>query len=730
MNRLNIILENAKKVKTFWKTPDVGKYMSYKEILSYSGGGIGVYFIIDIVNKMLLSTSNVLIGNTIGIDSRHLYFMYIIAVISSFPLTALRANIIDNTRSKNGKYRPFLIKMGIPCTVLAIAFVWIPYEGLTYFTKCVIILLFNFGFQFFFSFFREAYENLIHVLSPDSQERTNVLGIKSVIYSLAPSIINAITPVLAQRYFNNNMTDINLYRYIYPPIAIVGILLSVIVFVNTREKLILAKTHVVKVNFFSALKAVAKNKYFWIISLAGWLGFLEAFYANILFWLYQYQRACTGNQYGIIVTLYGNGSLWGMMFAPWAIKRFGKKKVLIVTNLFNIIFIACLYPSLSNIWIVLVFLYLNAIVGAFAHVLDPAIQGDIRDYQQYITGERIDGMFSAVGLIGSIVSMVTSSVLPFVYKSHGLHVGNGYENLYDILYDENVFKSLMSSLIMFSVVGAIMNVIPYFFYDLTETKQKAIVEILKIRAFFEDYANGIRDEQAQNEICAIISKARRDSRLGLTALDGNLKKSGKGEYRKALEQNSEIQIAKLVLEETEKYTTAGGKAKLSDAQLIFSMGLKGLTDIKKEELSHAKRLPSGTAEEKSLKKQRIALTKAMLKSKKGIEKYYPNDVEEFDSSAFASLFEEEERAHETLEKAYKAYYDAKKKKEKEEIPAAKAKVEAAKHELNVITHRINRAQDENAKYHRVAKPFLDSIKTIKQAQGYALIDELLVSRNN
>ena len=31
---------------------------------------------------------------------------------------------------------------------------------------------------------------------------------------------------------------------------------------------------------------------------------------------------------------------------------------------------------------------------------NPSIQGDIRDYQQYTTGERIDGMFAAVGLIG------------------------------------------------------------------------------------------------------------------------------------------------------------------------------------------------------------------------------------------------------------------------------------------------------------------------------------------
>lgn len=727
MSKLNSVLESIKGVKTYWSAPAPGKYMPYKEILSYSGGGIGVYFVIDIVNKMLLSTSNVLIGNTIGIDSRHLYIMYIIAVISSFPLTALRASIIDNTRGKKGKYRPYLIKMGIPCTIMAIAFVWVPYENenLTYFTKCVIILLFNFGFQFFFGFFKESYENLILVLSPDSQERTNVLGIKSVIYSLAPSIINAITPIIAQKYFDNDMTNINLYRYVYPPLAVVGILLSVIVFVNTREKLILAKTHVVKVKFLDALKSVAKNKYFWIISLAGWLGFLETFYSNILFWLYQYQSACSGNQYGLIVTLYGNGSLWGMLFAPWAIKRFGKKRVLIVTNLFNIVFIACLYPSLSNIWIVLIFLYLNAIVGAFAHVLDPSIQGDIRDYQHYISGERIDGMFSAVGLIGSVVSMVTSGVLPFVYKNHGIYSGNGHTNPYDILYSETVFKSLMSSLILFSVVGAVMNVLPYFFYDLTETKQKGIVKILKIRAFFEDYANGVRDEESKKELRSIIIDAKNTAAFEKTPLDSSLKEQGKKVYRQAVVQNREIEIAQLVLEEIEKYNTPVFAAKLADSRRMLSMGLSGFTDIDKNELAAAKKLPSFSPEEKAIKKQSVALAKARLNSKKNVFKYFPNGIEEFDDSVFTLLYDEEEKKEARLDEAYKAYYSAKESKDKAKIADAKARLAAVRHERDEITHKLNNAEDESSKYHRTAKPYLDSKKMIEQSEGYAMIDELV-----
>lgn len=45
-------------------------------------------------------------------------------------------------------------------------------------------------------FFYESYENLIMVLSPDTQERANVLTIKSVVYSMAPSIATAVCRLL------------------------------------------------------------------------------------------------------------------------------------------------------------------------------------------------------------------------------------------------------------------------------------------------------------------------------------------------------------------------------------------------------------------------------------------------------------------------------------------------------------------------------------------------------
>ena len=121
--------------KNHWKTPPIGRYMSFKEITSLAVGGIGVRFITYCYGQLMLSTGNTLIGNTIGIDPTALYVIYIISLLSGFPLTALRARMIDNTRSMKGKYRPYIISMGIPTVILGCLFIWMPYENMSLFTK-------------------------------------------------------------------------------------------------------------------------------------------------------------------------------------------------------------------------------------------------------------------------------------------------------------------------------------------------------------------------------------------------------------------------------------------------------------------------------------------------------------------------------------------------------------------------------------------------------------------
>lgn len=733
-------------VKHYWNKPPTGRYMPFKEIAAYSVGGIGAYFIITVVQAISLSVGNFIIGNAIGIEPTKIYLLYVIAILSSFPLTALRANIIDSARSKKGKYRPYLLYMGVPTVILAIGFVWMPYEHMSMPFKMITVLFFNIGFQFFYMFFNEAYENLILVLSPNTQERTDTATVKSVIYSLAPSIVNIVMPMAAKFLTNGDMTNMKLYRFAYPPMLILGILLSIMVYANTQEKIIQAKTHVVQVKFIDALRAVAKNKYFWIISLAGWIGFLESSYNTILQWLYQYQHACTEGQFALIQTINGNAALWGMLMAPWAIRRFGKKRVLLVTNFLNVVFLASIYPIVVNvdpricIWLVLICLFSNGVVGAFAHVLNPSIQGDIRDYQQYITGERIDGMFSTVGLIGQVITLATSGVLPAVYERCGITTENaammGYTNAYDVLYNRNIFENTFALLVGLSVFGAIMNVIPYFFYDLTETKQRGMINVLKVRALFEDYGNNALSDRGLVETIDLVNEAREyvasepvsESKDGIRdakkTKDRAAIKAAKKARKAAIEHNRMIEISRFVIEEMNKFSTLEMQEKIAVAKEVYAAGLSNLVNVEPDVLQRAKALPKKTEEEKLYRKAAIEEARDRLTSKKVILKHYPNGLVEFDSSVFDRLFEKEDKLELNLEEAYKALFAARESKDKEAIKQAKLNVQKAKVARAKVRTEIKEATDANSLYHRAAKPWLEAKKLLIQEENYKHYDEI------
>ncbi len=733
-------------LRTYWKIPMPGRYMTFKEIAAYAGGGIGAYFLIAMGNQLLVNTNNLIVGAAIGISPTHMYILYIIATLANIPLTAIRANMIDNSRNKAGKYRPYLLSMGIPTVLICLAYVWFPYSVLYrifpsnimgydggYIAKLVLVLLFNLLLQFYFNFFNDAYTNLIHVLSPNTQERTDVLAIKSVVYSLAPSIMNFIQPLIAQLIADDNLYDIRVYRYSYPVFAIISVALTAVVYGYTKEKIIQAKTHTIQVRFIDSFKAVAKNKYFWIIALAGWLGFLEGAYGNIIHFSYTYGHTCSGSVMGIITLVTGNASLWGMLIAPFCIRKFGKKKVLLGINFMNVVCILAMGIRMESILWLTICIYINYLFGAFEQITTPAIQADIRDYHQYITGERIDGMFGTVQTIGNIVTLVTSAVLPFVYESYGIYEGNGFASPYEILDINNgngLLYKVMFTLILMAGAGAFLNMVPYFFYDLDERKQKSVVRVLKIRAMFEDYGNGIVNHEGLVEAIDIIRQAHElkdEEPVKLTKSD---KKADKKAYKAAKERNEEIAIAKFVIDELNKFSTPLYIAKVRAYEKVLSAGLMGLYEADMEsivdELNAAKAMPTNTPEEKELRKFAVEIAKNKKVSKKVIEKTYKqfSDFIQPDFAVLEGYFNAEDEADAKLQKLYLAQAEAKKAKDSFRLKELTEEIKATKAAKKKAQDDAKAEMDKHAQFARAAKPYLDAEKLMKEMENYKHFDEL------
>lgn len=732
-----------------WKTPALGKYVPYKEIIAYGIGGMGVQFVMFFCSQIALSATSFLVGNTIGIKPMHLQYMAVASTIIGFGITIGRSYIIDSARFKSGKFRPWLAITGIPSAAIAVIFVWLPYDTMSYLQKVAAVFICYNLLQCFYPFFQQAYTDLANVISPNSHERTDIVSVSSIIYSMAPSLTGLFVPMLST--LTGGLNSITTYRIIHPIVAIVGLLLSYIAYAGTRERIIVAESHVTQFKFSDAFRAVAKNKYFWITSLAGWLGFLEGAVGVIIGWTFIYAYPNRMALYGIATTLIGNAALWAMLLCPVAIRVIGKRNLLIWCNVTNVLLIGLLYPLYNNIPALIILYYLNGFVNSFSIVYTPGINADMRDYQQYFTGERIDGMFGAVGIIGSFIGMFTGMVLPIIYQMLGL------EDNYDVLEVASFREDMFDVLIIAAVIGAALNFVPYIFYDLTETKQRGIVKVLKIRAMFEDYGNGIlRDESIVEAIDIIdeanllykdralmttkddINKAKRlpartpeekefrkkeiarlraaykefnaqnrdikkDRVSKAKAMPGGTKedqaarkaaiKAAKKENKELNKLNADISVCDFIIDEMNKYNTLRIKKQVERSRALEAAGYNGIFDYNKEIMAEAKALPRSTHEEREIRSDAIVHARALKNARKAMIKFYgtPDKIVEPSEEAF--------KAAEALPEDTFSHQVAKKK-------------------------TVKKLVNEKSKYIRSVKPLLDARRQLTEKENYAHLDDI------
>lgn len=732
-----------------WKTPALGKYVSYKEIIAYGVGGMGVQFVMFFCSLIALSATSFLVGNTIGIKPMHLQYMAVASTIIGFGITIGRSYIIDSARFKSGKFRPWLAITGIPTVIIAVVFVWLPYETMSYMQKVIAVFLCYNLLQCFYPFFQQAYTDLANVISPNSHERTDIVSVSSIIYSMAPSLTGLFVPMLST--LTGGLNSITTYRIIHPLVAVVGLLLSYVAYAGTRERIIVAESHVTQFKFSDAFRAVAKNKYFWITSLAGWLGFLEGAVGVIIGWTFIYAYPNRMGLYGVATTLIGNAALWAMLICPIAIRVLGKRNLLIWCNITNVVLIGLLYPLYNNIPALIILYYLNGFVNSFSIVYNPGINADMRDYQQYFTGERIDGMFGAVGIIGSFIGMFTGMVLPTIYQMLGL------EDNYDVLEVASFREDMFDVLIIAAVIGAALNFVPYLFYDLTETKQRGIVKVLKIRAMFEDYGNGILRDESIVEAIDIIDEANllyKDRTLMTTKDDikkaerlpartpeekefkkneiKRLKaaykefntqnrgikkdrinqakampkstdaekaarkaaiKAAKKENRELNKLNADISVCDFIIDEMNKYDILRHQEAGRAFRALEAAGYNGIFDYNKEIMIEAKALPKSTHEEREIRSDAITRARALKNARKAMIKFYgsPENIVEPSDDAFkaAEALPDDTFAHQ-LEKK----------------------------------RTVKKLVNEKSKYIRSVKPLLDARRQLTEKENYAHLDDI------
>ncbi len=483
--------------KSYWKKPPEGKYVPFKEIAAYSVGGAGVYFIYSLVGQITLNAGSMIVGASIGIEAIDLQTMNALSIILGFLIAPARAMMFDNTRSKMGKFRPYILYMGLPTAIFATAFVYMPYETMGYSQKCITVFIFYTILQFFSPFYQSAYAGLVQVLSPNSAERGWIIEISSIIYSFAPTVINPVLPLIG------DLEDIHTYRVAFPIFCILGIFVSMFCVFGTQERIIVPKSYVQKVGFIEGFRKIAKNKYFWIINSSSWLGFLSGGAGYIFQWIFYYGMN-NSSLYALMVVIKGEASTPGMALAAPLMNKFGKKKICLFSLSAQVFCLIMMLTCYKNFILVFLFIFLKDMVGALSIIYIPAMNADMMDYQQYKTGDRLEGFIGQTGpLLTSAISLVTGYAIPFILKNLGLT--NNYSDLYNADFRNPVVKTI----IICSIIGTLLSIVPYLFYDLDENKRSSMIKALKVRALFDDALNGELSQESLMDTMNDIEQAEK-----------------------------------------------------------------------------------------------------------------------------------------------------------------------------------------------------------------------------
>lgn len=729
---LKKVREAVDEVRLYWNQPRPGEYVPYKEIIMLSLGWMALYMSINWT--IGFGVGNQFTGMTLGMNNNELLVMGYVCQFLGYALTPINAWIVDNLRSKDGKYRVY-IKLAIPSMVLTILSLWLPYEQIRdgshplsrYFMIALLFVMCQLqgGVQ---SWVTTGVTNMVHVMTPNTQERTKIMAITSIIYSLGYSINNIYYPLMVDLLTDNGEKyTMTYFRGAYTPMALLMPVVLVAYF-GTKERLVLPKSRITKMSFTSSMRAVAGNKIFWIKCADGWNNFLEGAKGNIWDWLVYRAHIMKSTTYGLLNTVSYNANFWGMLFSPWFIKKFGKKKIKIVKNIIQIFLVASYFlfykSPLAGIGLFIVYT-LDRFVDTY-NVIDSAIESDMRDNQQYLIGERVDGAFGFVSTYaGGAINAVTSLFIPWVYKKKGFD-GNDYSVLDVYLnYDENlplskqtknpncVLYSLMDTLLVISIIGAAVDVLPWFLYDISETGQKSMIRAIRIRTLVEDSDSGERDEASYIEGCEAIIKAKKyfgaekiteyKNRLKLAKELPNAtqeeKELRKGKIKEAKAyisdaetHNEEIEIAEFVMHELNRFETDFGKKQLELCRLIVEGGAQDFFRCAEEAQKLAIALPlTEDKEERTWRKQEIRNAKALLKSEKLAKKHYPEGIVPFDNQ--------------TYEDAYN-------------MP------DETKEQARLRRKAMRKASKERNIYGIVAAPYLAAMRTLNLYDGYRRLDEL------
>ena len=480
--------------KLYGTNPNDPSSLQPKEALAYGVTGFGQNFICTIIGSYItiFMTDALLFGSVekggifgaLNGATAVAFLMLGVRIFDAFN-DPIMGSIVDRTRTKWGKCRPFLKWMAIPIAIMTIA-CFIPLPAKTLSTFVIIAALYTM-WSVAYTIADVPYWGLSTCMTNDTVVRGNLLTITRLLCTLGAGLVTVGVPIITSavtakfRDADGNVmpefiqANADTLKYTYFICAIVFTVVAIPMFFygfkNTKERFTSTDA---PPSLAHNLKLLFKNKELLLVVISGVLGGARMVYTytgGLYFAKYVLKDE---GLYGLITLMVVPGGLVASILVPWMSKKFTKKwayigvHVLGAVVMFAMYFIG--YDAPWKLAVCAIGLVLLGIPQGVNNIITYAMIGDTVDYLEWKTGERGEGicfamqtLINKVGMaVGAFVGVMAFSWAKINPEATPAITPEGEQTLWNVL-------------ILAGALSMVGTIIPMLFYTITEKKQAQMV---------------------------------------------------------------------------------------------------------------------------------------------------------------------------------------------------------------------------------------------------------------
>ena len=438
-----------------------------KETISYGIAGLGQNMV------YLLSSTFLMIFYTdvFKINPATVGLLFLVARVWDACNDFIMGVLVDNTRTKWGKLRPYLMIAPIPIAVLTILTFTAP--DLTYSLKVVYIFITYILWGMAYTIGDVPYWGLSAAMSHNSEERTKLITFTRLMTMVGSAIAIVGIPVLLNIFSEGEIYDRKGYLITSIIISVIGCGLFSLSFFNTKERV---KPQAANTTLKDNLKLLKQNIPLLIVLASSLLGFSRFMAQSAGTYVTKYSLH-DEDLFMVLGAVLIISVIIAIAITPLLLRFTTKKKLYIITSIFGaVMYVIMYFFGYDNFTVLLIFLALSSLSMGFFNVLQTAMIADSVDYLEWKTGKRAEGICYSMQtfffkLSGALTNFTMGLVL--AYTGFVENSMNQSQQVYDGIY------SLVS---LIPGIGCLLSVIPMLFYKFGDKDQKIwVAEIAKRR---------------------------------------------------------------------------------------------------------------------------------------------------------------------------------------------------------------------------------------------------------